>query len=137
MLLVAAGLSACGRPSHEVSVQRSSDEVVSCFQLASEYQANLDSIGINRAESLQRETNNLASVAGVLAGGIGVLAGMDLGTAERAEREAFIARNRRIAALSAERNCPPLEPDMESIVQAIAASEAAREAEPPVRPEDR
>ncbi len=117
-------------------MQRSSDEVLSCFQLASEYQANLDSIGFNRNESLARERDNLGSIAGVLVGGVGVLAAMDLGTAEEAELRALIARNRRVVSLSDAKQCSPLEPDMDSIVSQIEAAEAAREAAPPTRPQD-
>ncbi len=129
-------VAACGRPSQEVTVQRSSDEVLSCFQLNSEYQANLDSIGFNRDESLARERDNLGSIAGVLVGGVGALAAVDMGSAEEAELRAFIARNRRIAELSEAKQCPPLEPDMDSIVSELEAAEAAREAAPTTRPEE-
>ncbi len=136
-VLVAVVLAACGRPSNEVSITRNSDSVLSCFQLSSEYRANLDSIGFNRDESLARERNNLESVAGGLVVSVVVLAGMDLGTAEEAELQTLIARNRRIAGLSEEKACPLLEPDMDRVVAEIEAANAVRPTAVPTRPEDR
>lgn len=129
-LLLALGLAACSRPSNEVRVQRTSDAVLSCFQIESQYSANLDSIGFQRADSVEREKGNLAAVAGVALLGPLSLMALDDGSAAGKEMAALIARNRRLETMAGEKGCPALEPDMDTIVAEIEALEAAAEAVP-------
>jgi len=130
-------LAACTRPANEVAVRHSSDERLSCFQIESQYGANLDAIGFSEADRLDRERQNLGAVAGVLLLGVGSLMALDDGSAEAAELQALIARNRRLEILAADRSCPALRPDMDSVVAEIEAAKAAREeAPPPIRPND-
>ncbi|GAB5470067.1 MAG: hypothetical protein Kilf2KO_30970 [Rhodospirillales bacterium] len=135
--LSAALLVACGgREAREVAVRGDHDEVLSCFQLKSEYNANLDSIGFIRSDELARESANLGAIAGVLVGGVGMLGGLDFGTANAAELQAFVARNRRIEVLSQDKGCPPLTPGMDEIVAGLEAEKAKREAAQPLQPRE-
>lgn len=131
--LISLTLAACGRPAQVVVTKRSTDTVMSCFQLSSEYQANLDAIGFNQIESLARERSNLGSIANVLVEGVGALAAIDSGSAGEAELDGYMARNRRIAEVSEQKQCPPLAPDMDEVKRGLAASEAAPVSLPPKR----
>ncbi|MEO1193938.1 MAG: hypothetical protein AAFY02_19435 [Pseudomonadota bacterium] len=132
MGLLALGLivlAACGRPANEVQVTQSSDERLSCFQLNSQYQANLDAVGFIRQEDINRESDNLGAVAGVLVMGVGSLLALDDGSANEAELTAMIARNRRLSSLAETKGCDPLLPTMDTVEADIAAAAAARAAE--------
>ena len=97
-------LAACGgRAAHPVPLEKSYDDRLSCSHLAGEYENNLKRLEELTGESREKFRNN----AGLLVFNPLFL---DLSDNLKLESEAILARNERLMALMATKDCPAVSP---------------------------
>ena len=105
---LAVSLAACGgRAANPVAMKQSFDADLSCTQIVAEVEANQRRIQTLKKEDDDRAGHNAAvATIGVILVGLPALAMIDDGEAQQKEGAAFRVRNKHLAQMAAEKECP-------------------------------
>lgn len=105
---LAVSLAACGgRAANPVAMKQSFDADLSCTQIVAEVEANQRRMQTLKKEDDDRAGHNAAvATIGVILVGLPALAMIDDGEAQEKEGAAFRVRNKHLAQMAADKECP-------------------------------